>query len=135
MYVFLGLVILVISFLIALLTLIREQRKQEKEQEKFEESEVLEEPTLMQQPIALNQSIAGGLGTETEEMTAPVQQTQVLTSDPGTNAAVEPFPWEKKPADSLSIPSELAQNAPVSGGSDIARGGEFIIPRSVDDKK
>lgn len=139
MYVFLGLVILVVSFLIALLTLIREQRNQEKQQERLNQTESLEQqfpfqpsPILPQEntsfpnrEVFLDKSESPGLGLNRR-----------FEDSPSSNSlgTIEPFPWDGKQNEVGITSTKLTKSSPSTGSGDLARGGEFVIPRSVTDK-
>lgn len=134
-YVFLGLVILVISFLIALLTLIREQRRQGKEQEKLLETESLvQEQAILSGPV-LSSETKGIMYSENSGSGSLDRQAQ-NNSPVDITGHAEPFPWDQKPSEaSPKPPSTLIEKSGDLRGNNLADGGEFVIPRSVSNKE
>lgn len=135
MYVFLGLVILVISFLVALLTLIREQRRQGKEHERLQETESLVQEQAIFPPPVLSSETKGIMYPEIPS--SGILDRQAQNNSPIDNMGhAEPFPWDQKPSEaSPKPPSPLIENSGNLGGNKLADGGEFVIPRSISDKE
>ena len=113
-FVFLGFVILIVSFLIALLTLIREQRGQEKEQESLN--------VLL--PQAQEPQIRKVDTSSQESRVESLEENNRETSDS------EPYPWPGKSQENDDTPSVDISSSNTS----LLKGGEFIIPRSGDRK-
>ena len=139
MYVFLGLVILVVSFLIALFTLIREQRNQEKQQERLNQAESLEQQSSFQPSPILPQENTTFPNREVllDKSESPSLGLNRRFEDSSSNNSVgtiEPFPWDGKQDEAGTTSTRLTESSPSTGSGDLARGGEFVIPRSVTDK-
>lgn len=151
MYVFFGLVILVISFLIALLTLIREQRELERSRSIAEEPKLPPEPEpmvtqqqveslpLADQPLDQVQTFQEPQRIQTAvEKEVPQESTQ-------NSRDFEPYPWLPRHAEGIGNEPAVTQGSPNlvqtgagtpnSNVSNLSKGGEFIIPRSIPDEK
>jgi len=124
-YVFLGLIVLVISFLIALLTLIREQRQMERERDALE-GQPPQVPSVSE--------------VERTEVPTPLIHGESLADNfqnPQKSDAGEPYPWDQKPQETVVPPSVdvVSGETKGDGNGNLIRGGEFIVPRSVPDKE
>lgn len=121
MLVILGIVILVVSFVIAFISLVRERKVLDQEQEHFDQQEA--EPTKQAKEEIHEKTFVGraqlinDLAGKIEQLSGQTEQIPTKARENQGELPRERFPWEEKIAQitpGAQLPNEAGESSPVS---------------------